>query len=79
MKKWIISLFSAKGDVSFKRVGSALALLTCLIVSYVGTFTIYICPEFMFNGLLLLAGTGMGFTAVENIFKTKKNASTEEN
>ena len=69
MLKWIKSMFSAEGDVSFKRVGSFLALLTCLIISYVGTFTIYECPEFMFEGLLLLSGAGMGFTAVENVSK----------
>jgi len=69
MKKWLKSMFSAEGDVSFKRVGSGLALLTCLIIAYVGTFTIYICPEFIFDGLLLLSGAGMGFTAVENVSK----------
>lgn len=69
MLKWIKSMFSAEGDVSFKRVGSAMALLTCLIISYIGTFTIYVCPEFMYDGLLLLSGAGMGFTAVENVSK----------
>lgn len=79
MLKWVKSMFSAEGDVSFKRVGSALALLTCIVVAYVGTFTIYVCPEFIFNGLLLLSGAGMGFTAVENIFsKPKQNEQSEQ-
>lgn len=69
MLKWIKSMFSAEGDVSFKRVGSALALITCIIIAHVSTFTIYVCPEFIYNGLLLLAGAGMGFTAVENVSK----------
>ena len=82
MLKWIKSMFSADGDVSFKRVGSALALLTCIIVAYVGTFTIYICPEFIFDGLLILSGAGMGFTAVENVStvfgKPKQNEQPEQ-
>ena len=82
MLKWIKSMFSADGNVSFKRVGSALALLTCIIVAYVGTFTIYVCPEFVFDGLLLLSGAGMGFTAVENVSKvfgkSKQNEQPEQ-
>ena len=75
-------MFSADGNVSSKRVGSALALLTCIIVAYVGTFTIYVCPEFVFDGLLLLSGAGMGFTAVENVSKvfgkSKQNEQPEQ-
>jgi len=79
MKKWVKSLFSAKGDVSFKRVGSALALITCISIAYIATFTIYDCPEFIYDGLLLLAGAGMGFTTVENILsKVKPNEQTEQ-
>ena len=74
-------MFSAEGDVSFKRVGSALALITCIIIAHVSTFTIYVCPEFIYDGLLILAGAGMGFTAVENITKVfgkpKQNEQSE--
>lgn len=81
MLKWIKSMFSAEGDVSFKRVGSALALITCIIIAHVSTFTIYVCPEFIYDGLLLLAGAGMGFTAVENVSKVfgkpKQNEQSE--
>jgi len=78
MKKWIKSMFSAEGDVSFKRVGSALALLTCLIIAYVSTFTVYVCPEFIYDGLLILSGAGMGFTAVENITKVFGKSKANE-
>lgn len=81
MLKWIKSMFSAEGDVSFKRVGSALALVTCIIIAHVSTFTIYVCPEFVYDGLLILAGAGMGFTAVENVSKVfgkpKQNEQSE--
>lgn len=82
MLKWIKSMFSAEGDVSFKRVGSALALVTCIIIAHVSTFTIYVCPEFVYDGLLILAGAGMGFTAVENVSKVfgkpKQNEQPEQ-
>jgi hypothetical protein len=78
MKKWIKSMFSAEGDVSFKRVGSALALITCIIIAHVSTFTIYVCPEFIYDGLLILAGAGMGFTAVENITKVFGKSKSNE-
>ena len=75
-------MFSAEGDVSFKRVGSALALVTCIIIAHVSTFTIYVCPEFVYDGLLILAGAGMGFTAVENVSKVfgkpKQNEQPEQ-
>lgn len=71
-------MFSAEGDVSFKRVGSALALLTCLIIAYVSTFTVYVCPEFIYDGLLILSGAGMGFTAVENITKVFGKSKANE-
>ena len=78
MKKWVKSIFSAEGDVSFKRVGSALALLTCIIIAHVSTFTIYVCPEFIYDGLLILSGAGMGFTAVENITKVFGKSKANE-
>jgi RsiW-degrading membrane proteinase PrsW (M82 family) len=28
-----------------------------------------VCPEFIYDGLLILSGAGMGFTTVENISK----------
>lgn len=71
-------MFSAEGDVSFKRVGSALALITCIIIAHVSTFTIYVCPEFIYDGLLILAGAGMGFTAVENITKVFGKSKSNE-
>ena len=78
MRKWVRSIFSAEGDASFKRVGSALALLNCLIIAQVSTFTIYVCPEFIYDGLLILAGAGMGFTAVENITKVFGKSKSNE-
>ena len=77
--KWLRSIFSNEGDASSKRVASIVTLLVCINLSYIGTFTEYKCPEYMFDGLLLLAGGGLGLTVIESIFgKKKSNDSTGE-
>ena len=74
--KWLKSLLSAEGDSSSKRVSAILAIVVCINLSYIGTFTEYKCPEYMFDGLLLLAGGGLGLTVIESIFVKKKQDDT---
>jgi hypothetical protein len=77
--KWLKSVFSNEGDASSKRVASIIALLVCINLSYIGTFTDYKCPEYMYDGLLILAGSGLGLTVIESIFgKKKSNDTTNE-
>jgi|APGre2960657373_1045057.scaffolds.fasta_scaffold438255_1 hypothetical protein len=71
--KWLKSVFSNEGDASSKRVASIIALLVCINLSYIGTFTDYKCPEYMYDGLLILAGSGLGLTVIESIFDKKKS------
>jgi hypothetical protein len=71
--KWLRSVFSNEGNASSKRVASILALLVCINLSYIGTFTEYKCPEYMYDGLLILAGSGLGLTVIESIFDKKKS------
>jgi hypothetical protein len=74
--KWLKSLLSSEGDASSKRVSAILALLVCINLTYIGTFTEYKTPEYMFDGLLLLAGGGLGLTVIESIFTKKKQDDT---
>ena len=74
--KWLKSVFSNEGDASSKRVASIIALLVCIDLSYIGTFTEYKCPEYMYDGLLILAGSGLGLTVIESIFDKKKSNDT---
>ena len=76
---WIKSVFSNDKDASSKRVASILALVVCINLSYIGTFTEYKTPEYMYDGLLILAGGGLGLTVIESIFSKKKsNDSTSQ-
>jgi hypothetical protein len=75
--KWLKSVFSNETDASSKRVASILALLVCINLSYIGTFTEYKTPEYMFDGLLILAGGGLGLTVIESIFANKKKSNDE--
>jgi hypothetical protein len=72
MKKWLKSLLSSEGDASSKRASAILSLLVCISFSYIATFTEYKCPEYMFEGLLVIAGGGLGLTVIESIFTRYK-------
>jgi hypothetical protein len=62
-------MFSADGGVSSKRVISVVILINVIIFCYIATFVGKVIPEFMFDGLALIGGGGIGLTAIENIFK----------
>lgn len=71
-------MFSAKGELSSKRVSSVFTLVNIIILAYVATFRNddHITPEFMFDALCLIAGGGLGLTVIEKIFdKNKKDGN----
>lgn len=79
--KWFKSLLSSEGDASTKRVSALLSLLVCISFAYIATFTSYQCPDYMFEGLLVMAGGGLGLTVIESIFtryKSKDNGKSNE-
>jgi hypothetical protein len=79
--KWLKSLLSSEGDASTKRVSSVLSLLVCISFAYIATFTPYKCPDYMFEGLLVIAGGGLGLTVIESIFtryKKKDDTPSEQ-
>lgn len=72
MKKFFQELISANDGTSSKRVVSIIAFLNVLGMAWVSQFTEYKVDEYVFDGLLLLAGAGLGLTVIEKIF-TKYN------
>jgi hypothetical protein len=78
MKKFLYDMFSAKGELSSKRVSSVFTLVNIIILAYIATFRNddHITPEFMFDALCLIAGGGLGLTVIEKIFdKNKKDGN----
>lgn len=68
-KTWFDRMLSEGTDVSSKRVVSIFTLLNILVFCYIAVYTGKTLPEFMFDGLALIAGGGLGLTVVEAIFK----------
>ena len=68
-KTWFDKMLSEGTDVSSKRVVSIFTLVNILIFCYIAVYTGKTLPEFMFDGLALIAGGGLGLTVVEAIFK----------
>lgn len=75
MKEFFKQLITANTGTSSKRVVSLVAFLNVLGMAWVSQFTEYKVDEYVFDGLLLLAGTGLGLTAIEKIF-TKHNKTS---
>jgi len=81
VRNFFSRMFSSDGGVSSKRVISVVILVNVIIFCYIATFVGKVIPEFMFDGLALIGGGGIGLTAIENIFKkggdTKKDINEE--
>lgn len=80
MKKFFYDMFSSKAELSSKRFAAVFTLFNVIILTYIATFrnTDHITPEFMFNALCLISGSGLGFTVIENIFDKRKKKDTPD-
>lgn len=77
MKEWWKHLTSYSSKVSSKRVTAIFIVINLIALSYVGTFTSFVTPQFMFDALAILAGGVLGSTVVEAF--TNKNNVTKTN
>ena len=77
MKKLLHNIFSSKGDISFKRVSSALTLLALLSLAYINTLSEHNTPDYVFDWLVMIVIAGYGGTVVESVFNKKTNKSNE--
>ena len=73
MKEWLKSLLTSCSKVSSKRVIAIFVVINLIILSYVATFTYYVCPIAMFDTLALLTGGLFGGTVIEKFTKSKTN------
>ena len=76
MKEWLKSLLSNCSKVSSKRIVAIFVTINLIVLSYVATFTYYVCPIAMFDTLALLTGGLFGGTVIER-FTKQKNGNTE--
>jgi hypothetical protein len=78
MKDMMKSIFSSKGELSFKRISSGLTLIVLLSLAYINTYTEHRTPDYVFDWLVLIVVAGYGGTVAEEIFKKKTNDTTGE-
>jgi len=79
MIKWMKSILAVDGNQSSKRLAAVLSLMCCIAFAWIATFTPYQCPQYMFEGLLDVAGGGFGLTVIDSIFARYKNKGQDEN
>ena len=65
------SIFSADGNLSFKRVGSGVTLVAAIILAFVSTMSDAKTPDYIYSWLVVIVLTGFGGTAAENIIKAR--------
>ena len=78
MKEWLKSLLTSCSKVSSKRIVAIFVTINLIILSYVATFTHYVCPLAMFDTLALLTGGLFTGTVIERFTKQTKNGGNNE-
>ena len=75
MRKFFKDLMSADSPTSSKRFAGLTTLFSCIIMAFVAAYkNNWVCPQFMYDGLLLVVAGLFGFNMAETIFKkTKKD------
>lgn len=76
MKDWLKSLLTSCSKVSSKRIVAIFVTINLIVLSYVATFSYYVCPIAMFDTLALLTGGLFGGTVIERFTKQKSNGET---
>jgi hypothetical protein len=70
-KEMMTSIFSADGNLSFKRVSSGVTLVVLFVLAFISTCTENKTPDYIYDWLVIIVITGFGGTAAENIIKAK--------
>ena len=73
------SIFSADGNLSFKRVGSGVTLVAAIVLAFVSTMSEVKTPDYIYSWLVVIVLTGFGGTAAENIIKAKNTNNGNTN
>lgn len=81
MKKFIYDLLSGKSDTSSKRFISIIILFNLIAMTWVATLADEnkITPEFMYEALTIISGSGLGLSVIEKIFLKKEDVKMAKN
>lgn len=78
MKKWIMSILSHEGDQSSKRLIGLYCVATGSAMAWIGTFTEFKTPEYMYNTIMFTGAGAFIGTVVESVFLQKLNKPKED-
>ena len=78
MKKWIMSILSHEGDQSSKRLVGLYCVATGSAMAWIGTFTEFKTPEYMYNTIMFTGAGAFIGTVVESVFLQKLNKPKED-
>mgnify|MGYP000998506748 FL=1 len=70
MKKFFNDLFSGSSETSSKRFAAIITLVNIIILAYIAALNSpnKSVPTYMWTGLIIIVGGGLGLTVIEKIF-----------
>jgi hypothetical protein len=78
MKKWIMSILSHEGDQSSKRLIGLYCIFTGSAMAWIGTFTEFKTPEYMYNTIMFTGAGAFIGTVIESVFLQKLNKPKQD-
>ena len=78
LKTFLLSLIDSNDSNSSKRFSGLIIVFTSIGLAITATIKSKgLCPDFMFNSLLIFAGCCFGFNMAENILKGKNQSQID--
>lgn len=76
MTKFFKDLLSGSSSTSSKRFAAILTLINVIVLAYIAALNSpnKSLPEYMWVGLIIIVGSGLGLTVIEKIFGKKSGA-----
>lgn len=82
MIKFFKDLFSGSSSTSSKRFAAILTLVNIIVLAYIAAYNApnKALPTYMWTGLIIIVGGGLGLTVIEKIFgKNGDNTPPSDN
>jgi len=78
MKKWILSILSADGDQSSKRLIGIYCILSGSAMAWIATFTDHKTPDYMYNTMMYIGAAAFLGTVAETVFTMRTRAKKQK-